>query len=110
MTRDKVDQIIKSIGLETRYSVFPDQDCPALPYITYVYPSEDKEGADDVRYGTVARLDVILYAAKPDFATEDSIQETLDESEISVMSKTSSYIRDDAVWETIFECEVYLNG
>lgn len=110
MTRKEVAAVIKSIGLPFVYYAWKEKEAPELPYICYYYPDEDFEAADNEHFAKIARLNVELYTENKDLQLEDTAEAALDTDELSIVAKSSTYLQDEQMYETLYELEVIING
>lgn len=87
------------------YNAFPVNDVPKMPYVCIVELSSDNFGADNKVYYKRKNVDVELYTEKKDRATEELIENALDEAGI-FYETTDTYLDDEKCFERIYEIEV----
>lgn len=97
---------------ETRFPVtmnFWDGTPPALPYIVFELPENNDFVADGINYAEIVRLDVGLYTKRKDLELEATVEAVLTEH-FGAFFKSSEYVSNDHLQETIYTTEVSING
>jgi len=110
VTREKVAQIIESIGLPFAYYSFPITEAPQLPFIVYMYPNDDDFIADNQNYVNIRALRIELYQEYTDidFALIKHCEDVLKQNNI-VYSLAEDVITSEQMYRITFESEVLIN-
>lgn len=74
--------ILRSTGLPVAYLAFPADNCPEMPFITYQETGSDNFGADGKVYKKVRMIQIDLFTARKEPATEEILEDVLDEAGI----------------------------
>ena len=82
---------------------------PGLPYIVYELPENNDLVADNINYAEIVRLDIGLYTKRKDIDTEHAVEEILTKH-FGAFFKSSDWVQNDHVQETIYTTEVSING
>lgn len=82
---------------------------PALPYIVYELPENNDFVADNINYAEIVRVDIGLYTKRKDLSTEAIVEAVLTEH-FGAFFKTSDWVQNDHLQETIYSTEVSING
>lgn len=104
MTLAQLDTMLKSIsGFEKKvvYRAFPVGKAPALPFICYLCTQTDNFVADNKVHTVLQSVDIELYSALKDTASETKIETLLNNNNI-VWDKYEEYITDENVFEVIY--------
>ena len=104
MTLAQLDTKLKSIsGFEKKvtYRAFPVGKAPALPFICYLCTQTDNFVADNKVHTVLQSVDIELYSALKDTASETKIETLLNNNNI-VWDKYEEYITDENVFEVIY--------
>lgn len=83
------------------YRAFPAGKAPKLPFICYLVSGSDNFIADGRVYEKRTEVDIELYTAKKDIATENKLEEALDEAFL-IWNKTEEYLEDEQCYEIIY--------
>lgn len=73
------------------YRAFPVGKAPKLPFICYLCTNTDNFKADDFVYQVIQGVDVELYTAKKDIASEQAVEDKLAELELA-WEKSEEYL------------------
>lgn len=87
------------------YNAFPENSAPEMPFICIVEQSSDNFGADNKVFYKRKNVDVELYTNYKDPATEELVENALDEAGIFYES-TDTYIEDEKCFERVYSIEV----
>lgn len=104
MTLAQLETKLKSIsGFEKKvvYRAFPVGKAPALPFICYLCTQTDNFVADNKVHTVLQSVDIELYSALKDTASETKIETLLNSNNI-VWDKYEEYITDENVYEVIY--------
>lgn len=104
MTLAQLETKLKSIsGFEKKvvYRAFPVGKAPALPFICYLCTQTDNFVADNKVHTVLQSVDIELYSALKDTASETKIETLLNNNNI-VWDKYEEYITDENVYEVIY--------
>lgn len=105
MTFQEVATMIGSIGLPYTYDSFPNNIAPVPPYIVFNYPQNDDFGADNINYVSIDVLNIELYSASKDFATEQTIEAVLNQNGF-YYEKSEAYIRSENLFQITYVTQV----
>ena len=108
MTYQQISKMIEDIGLPFTYYSFPEEQAPDLPYIVFYYPDYDDLGADNINYQTIANLNIELYTANKDFATESSVETALNSKGL-FFRKSETYIEDEHMYEVLYQIQLLIS-
>lgn len=109
MTYQEIKAIIESIGLPSTYYQFNEGDeIPSLPYVVWYFPSSDNFSADNIVWQNNEQLNVELYSANKDFATEKAVETVLNNNGL-FWEKTESYISSENMYEVLYILHVAIN-
>lgn len=104
MTLAQLETKLKSIsGFEKKvaYRAFPVGKAPALPFICYLCTQTDNFVADNKVHTVLQSVDIELYSALKDTASETKIETLLNNNNI-VWDKYEEYITDENTYEVIY--------
>ena len=107
MTRKEVADMVAAMNFPWRYSHF--SETPTPPYVVYYYPSENDVMADNSNYVNRRQLFVELFTKKKDEATEAIVEAELKKAGLSWYKQTD-FLNDENLFQTVYECEVIING
>ena len=82
---------ISGFNKKVAYRAFPVGKAPKLPFICYLCTNTDNFKADESVYQVIQEVDIELYTAKKDEASEQAIELMLDENNL-VWEKYEDYI------------------
>lgn len=110
MTYQEIYNALKTTKLPVTFQFWksPD-DVPPLPYIVFDYPEHNDFAADNVNYVSIVTLQIGLYTPRKSVATEATVEAVLTQY-FGKFSKTSDFVAVDAMQETLYTCEVIVNG
>lgn len=94
MTLKELNAALKSIpGFDKKvaYRAFPIGKAPKLPFICYLCTNTDNFDADDYVYQVIQGVDIELYTAKKDEASESAIEKMLADNHLG-WEKYEDYI------------------
>lgn len=104
MEAKKLGEILNAV-YPTAYWSFPENEAPALPYITYFEDGSDNFGADNRVYHRRNRFSVELLTRYKDPSAEAAVEAALDAAEI-YWKKTETHLDDEDAYEVIYDLEV----
>jgi hypothetical protein len=103
-------EITQRCGLtDYTYYQFADDSAPELPYLIFYYPSSNNDGADNVVWQKINRLNIELYTDNKEFLIENELETVLAEHGF-FYEKSEQYIKDEKMYEVLYEMEVVING
>jgi hypothetical protein len=103
-------EITQRCGLtDYTYYQFADDSAPNLPYLIFYYPSSNNDGADNVVWQKINRLNIELYTDNKEFLIENELETVLAEHGF-FYEKSEQYIKDEKMYEVLYEMEVVING
>ena len=103
-------EITQRCGLtDYTYYQFADDSAPDLPYLIFYYPSSNNDGADNVAWQKINRLNIELYTDNKEFLIENELETVLAEHGF-FYEKSEQYIKDEKMYEVLYEMEVVING
>lgn len=85
---------IPGFSKKVAYRAFPVGKAPKLPFICYLCTNTTNFAADDYVYQVIQEVDVELYTAKKDEASERAVEDKLNELGL-VWDKYEEYIDDE---------------
>lgn len=113
MTRKEIATIINSVGIPTAYYQFDEETVKREnikpPFICFYYDRSSDLYADNSNYEKIRVLIIELYSDAKDFILETTIENTLNQNEITY-TKNEAFIDDEKMFITTYESEVLLNG
>ena len=109
MRIEEIKTLIKSIGLETTYYQWPEKKVPPLPYVVWYFPRSVNFAADDQVYKQIEELNIELYTAEKNFTAEAVVENVLDGAGF-VWDKSETYLKNEDMYEVLYEMEVTING
>lgn len=77
MTLQDFTTILTSTELPCRFLSFGANECPDMPFITFFETGSDNFGADGIVYHPIKEMQVDLWTAKKDIASESLLETTL---------------------------------
>lgn len=99
--------LLETTGLPVAYWSFPENKAPELPYVVYVINNNNDFYADMMNYVNIGEVDVELYSAYKDYELEGIIENTFKNNNIKY-SKSSTYLKTENMWETLYEIEIII--
>lgn len=105
MSLDELYTILIGTNLPVVYRAWPEGKAPPLPWICYHTPGENPFGADGVVYYAGTRVNVELYTAKKDPATEAVVDAALTAAGI-FYEKSEEYLDSEKCYQILYEIEV----
>jgi hypothetical protein len=103
-------EITQRCGLtDYTYYQFADDSAPNLPYLIFYYPSSNNDGADNVVWQKINQLNIELYTDNKEFSIENELEAVLNEHGF-FYEKSEQYIKDEKMYEVLYQMEVVING
>lgn len=87
------------------YRSFPTGKAPKLPFICYLVDGTDNFVADNKVYKKITVVNVELYTAIKDIASENAVENVFDNASI-VWDKTEEYIDTEQVYEIVYTISI----
>ena len=109
MKISEIKDMLAETGLPVTYLQWQEQGVPELPYICWLMPNSENFGADNKVYKEVEVLNIELYTRQRSFALEASVEAVLDSHGL-FWDKDSSWIDSEAMNETIYTAEIYVEA
>ena len=105
MTKAKVPEMLKEIGLPFAYDHFAEGERVDTPFLVYLYPQATNFSADGIAYYKKDRLSIEVYTDKKDIQLEERIEAVLDKYGL-FYSKSETWISSEKLYEVLYETEV----
>ena len=110
MKLSSLKTILEGTGIPFAYHSWPVGKAPALPWGVYLEAYGNSFGADGIAYSTARHMQVELYAAKKDPASEKKIEDALTAAGIYYEKTEETYLEAEHCFETLYELEVLNDG
>jgi hypothetical protein len=110
MKLSSLKTILEGTGIPFAYHSWPVGKVPALPWGVYLEAYGRSFGADNVAYSTARHMQVELYTAKKDPASEKKIEDALTAAGIFYEKTEETYLETEHCFETLYELEVLNDG
>lgn len=104
MTLKELNDILAAV-YPTAYWSFPENEAPALPYITYFEDAAANFGADNRVYHSARSISIELLTKSKNPDAEAAVEAALDENDI-YWTKTETHLDDEDAFEVIYNVEV----
>lgn len=98
---------IPGFDKKVAYRAFPVGKAPKLPFICYLCTNTDNFNADDSVYQVIQGVDIELYTAKKDEASERAIETMLSEYHLS-WEKYEDYIDSENCYMITYSIEIVI--
>lgn len=98
---------IPGFNKKVAYRAFPVGKAPKLPFICYLCTNTDNFAADDYVYQVIQEVDIELYTAKKDEASERAVEDKLNELEL-VWDKYEEYIDSESCYMITYSVSLML--
>lgn len=96
---------IEGFSEKVAYREFPENEAPDLPFICYLETGSNNFSADNHSYFKRKSIDIELYSKKKDLASEEAIENKLDELGLP-FDKDETYISSEKCYEVVYTVEV----
>ena len=110
MKLSSLKTILEGTGIPFAYHSWPVGKAPALPWGCYLEAYGNSFGADDVAYYTARHMQVELYTAAKDPASEKKIEGALTAAGIYYEKTEETYLEAEHCFEALYELEVLNDG
>ena len=100
MTLAELATALNSLGMKVAYDHFTE--APTIPYIVYLYAYSSDLYADNINYKNIDNMQIELYTAKKDLASEKLIEDKLKELKIPY-SKIGAWIATENLYQMIYD-------
>ncbi len=110
MTLNDLNTELRSItgfNKKVAYRAFPVGKAPKLPFICYVCTNTDNFDADDSVYQVIQEVDVELYTANKDEASERLVEAKLNENGL-VWDKYEDYIDSENCFMITYTVQLFI--
>lgn len=112
MKTKEVAEMIERAGVPFAYYQFDEETVKKEnikpPFICFYYDRSDDFYADNSNYSKIAVLIIELYTDSKDFALESTIEQILNENELTY-TKNEVFIDDEQMYMATYETEVLIN-
>ena len=108
MTYQEIKAALEETGLPVVYHAWEIGQAPELPYIVFTYPNNSDFMAENSNYVEIVALDVELYTKRKNIALERQVETVL--KKYFQYDKSSMWIEDEQMNETLYQTEVVING
>ena len=98
---------IPGFNKKVAYRAFPVGKAPKLPFICYLCTNTDNFAADDYVWQVIQEVDIELYTAKKDEASERAVEDKLNELEL-VWDKYEEYIDSESCYQITYSVSLML--
>lgn len=88
------------------YKSFPIGNVPALPYVVYFCDYTDNFGADNIVYTPYQHINIELYSAQKDEASEAKIETALTSNDIFYEKTFEDFIDSEQLYEVVYEIKI----
>ena len=105
MTRDKVPELLRRIGLPYAYDHYAEGEAVEPPFIVYRYPRSDNFAADGIVYFKQHAMHLELYTDIKDTELEERVEDALTLYGL-VYFKSETWIDTEKMYEVLYEMEV----
>ncbi|MEV2910160.1 hypothetical protein ABNF65_16380 [Paenibacillus larvae] len=104
MNQKELFTALHSIGLPVAYGEF-QSPAPTPPFITYQFVYSRDMIADNFNYLEISNIQIELYTAKKEPATEKLVQDKLKELRLPY-AKTEAWLHDEKLRQIIYEIQL----
>lgn len=105
MEHSDIVLMIKGLGLPFAYDHFAEGESPDPPFIVFLIPSSDNQGADGGAYDKIKVLHIELYTDRKDLESEEKVEAVLDTRGI-FYNKSEVWIESEDLYEVLYQMEV----
>lgn len=102
---DDLLQLLSEIQFPYAYDHFIEGESPDPPFICYLLPKSDNFSADGLAYHKLSEVAIELYTGKKDLATEQAIENALDNHKI-FYNKVEIWISSEKLYEVVYSFEI----
>lgn len=103
MTISELHAVLVRTGLPVAYEAFKNNQ--SLPCITYNVSYSDNFGADSKVYKKIYHMDIFLFTANKDLATEKLLEDELDNADL-FYDVTESYLDNEKAFQILYQVEI----
>jgi hypothetical protein len=100
-----IKAMIESLGLPIAYNHYAEGECPAPPFLAYLFPNSNNISADNIVWKSVTEVSLELYTEKKDRKTEQLVEGALTEHGI-FWNKSEVYIDSEKLYEVLYSFEM----
>ncbi len=104
MTKERIEEILNTMGIEYRYHHFEEQEAVNPPFICWLIPETRNFSADGKVYFKSNAVDIELYTDEKDFELEERVEAALDAADL-FWRKSEQYIKSENMYEVLYEVE-----
>lgn len=101
MVLTELYQLLKMLKLPLAYHHFEEGHSPTPPYLVYLVTDSENFGADNWAYQRQLIVNLELYTAKKDLATEEKVESLLD-SAFFYFDKVENYIASEKLYQITY--------
>ena len=110
MKLSELKVVLEGTGIPFAYHSWLVGKAPALPWGVYLEAYGNSFGADDVAYSSARHMQVELYTAAKDPASEKKIEDALTAAGIFYEKTEETYLEAEHCFEALYELEVLNDG
>lgn len=103
MTLAQLKTQLETSGLPVAYMVFPADEAPAMPFITFQETRTNNFGADGVVWKKISHIQIDLYTVGRDLDAEQALEEAL---AFTFWDKEQTPIDDEACYRWSYDIEI----
>lgn len=110
MTYKEIKNLIAALAalLSVPWAYYQFEEETSPPFLVYNFPESDDFYADNINYKGKTVLELYYCSDFKDFEAEEQIETFLKINGIAY-TKEQTYIDSDAMWETLYNTEVFIN-
>lgn len=107
MTYKEVATMISTINVPYAYYQFPEGTEQACPFICFFFDRSNDMAADDTNYQQIRTLNIELYTDNKDFATEKTVEDTLNTNGL-VYAREESYLDSEKMYMVTYMTDIVI--
>lgn len=104
--KEKIEKILKDIGLPYQYHHFEEEEAVAPPFLVYLMPNTNNLVADDEVYFQTKDITIELYFDKKDLDLEKKIESSLKKNGIIWNQTEEIYIDSEKLFVIYYEFSI----
>lgn len=109
MTREDIKKMLDEVEVPYEYYMFEEKEAVNPPFLVWYFPDTNNFSADGKVYCRVNQLNIELYTDQKDFILEEKLESLLNDREI-FWQKTEGFLKDEELYEVLYEMEVMINA
>ena len=107
MTYKEVATMISTVNVPYAYYQFPEGTEQACPFICFFFDRSNDLAADDTNYQQIRTLNIELYTDNKDFATEKTVEDTLNSYGL-VYAREESYLDSEKMYMVTYMTDIVI--